>query len=195
LSRSSPAAFFIQELLELFPNTPSLTLAKKAYATAPEMWKDLEATRSMVRFYRGASGKGSRKHTKASRDFSKQLFNPFDFPASDEAEYLPYILPRDCKKILWLSDVHIPYHSLEALTAAVQVGIMEQVDTIFLAGDFMDFYGISTYEKDPRKRSFAGELEMGKVMLQKLRDIFPDQHIFFMVGNHEERLETEIVKD
>ena len=189
MSRSSPAAFFIQELLELFPNTPSLTLAKKAYATAPEMWKDLEATRSMVRFYRGASGKGSRKHTKASRDFSKQLFNPFDFPASDEAEYLPYILPRDCKKILWLSDVHIPYHSLEALTAAVQVGIMEQVDTIFLAGDFMDFYGISTYEKDPRKRSFAGELEMGKVMLQKLRDIFPDQHIFFMVGNHEERLE------
>ena len=53
----------------------------------------------------------------------------------------------------------------------------------------MDFYGISTYEKDPRKRSFAGELEMGKVMLEKLREIFPDQHIFFMVGNHEERLE------
>lgn len=134
------AALLVKQLLSLFPNTPTLTLAKKAYALHPEMWTDLESTRSMFRFYRGASGRGSRKHTKASRDFSKQLFNPFDFPASDEAEYLPYILPEDCKKILWLSDVHIPYHSLEALTDAVQVGIMEQVDTIFLAGDFMGTY-------------------------------------------------------
>jgi len=39
----------------MFPNSPSLTLAKKAYSLAPEMWKDLEATRSMVRFYRGAA--------------------------------------------------------------------------------------------------------------------------------------------
>jgi len=189
LKRQNPSALLIQELLEVFPNSPSLTLAKKAYSLAPELWRDLEATRSMVRFYRGASGKKSRQHSIASRDFSKKLFNPFDFPQSDEAEYLPYILPEDCRKILWLSDVHVPYHNLEALTAAVEIGIMEQADTIFLAGDFMDFYGISTYEKDARKRSFSGELEMGKTMLQKLRGIFPDQRFFFMVGNHEERLE------
>ena len=53
----------------------------------------------------------------------------------------------------------------------------------------MDFYGISTYEKDPRKRSFSGELEIGRQILARLRDAFPHQRFYFMVGNHEERLE------
>ena len=33
------------------------------------------------------------------------------------------------------------------------------------------------------------ELKTGKEMLLRIREVFPDQAIFFMVGNHEERLE------
>ena len=180
----------VKQLLTHFPNTPTLTLAKKAYEMHPVLWSDLEACRSMIRFYRGANGKKSRKGVALSpREFSKELFNPFNLPESDEAEYLPYLLPDMITKILWLSDVHVPYHSIEAVTAALEVGVMEQVDCIFLGGDFMDFYAISSYEKDPRKRSFMEELAMGKKMLLRIREVFPDQAIFFMVGNHEERLE------
>ena len=189
-SRSTPAASVVKQLLTHFPNTPTLTLAKKAYEMHPVLWSDLEACRSMIRFYRGANGKKSRKGVALSpREFSKELFNPFNLPESDEAEYLPYLLPDMITKILWLSDVHVPYHSIEAVTAALEVGVMEQVDCIFLGGDFMDFYAISSYEKDPRKRSFMEELAMGKEMLLRIREVFPDQAIFFMVGNHEERLE------
>ena len=187
--KQSPAAHLIKQLLSLFPNTPTLTLAKKAYDLHPEMWTDLESTRSMMRFYRGANGKASRKHALSSREFSKELFNPFNLPESDEAEYLPFHLPESISKILWMSDVHVPFHSIEAVTAALEVGVMEQVDCLFLGGDFMDFYAISSYEKDPRKRSFMEELKTGKEMLLRIREVFPDQAIFFMVGNHEERLE------
>ena len=74
-SKTSPAALLVQQMLTLFPNTPTLTLAKKAYQLHPELWTDLEATRSMIRFYRGASGKASRKHALSPREFSKELFN------------------------------------------------------------------------------------------------------------------------
>ena len=187
--KPTPAAILIKQLLTLFPNTPTLTLAKKAYSLHPELWTDLEGARSMIRFYRGASGKGSRGHQNHTRPFTKELFNPFNLPESDEAEYLPFILPDMSTKVLWMSDVHVPFHSIEAVTAALEVGVMEQVDCIFLGGDFMDFYAISSYEKDPRKRSFMEELKTGKEMLQRIREVFPEQAIFFLVGNHEERLE------
>lgn len=187
--KQSPAAIVAQQLLILYPDTPTLTLAKKAYSMHPEMWSDLEAARSMLRFYRGASGEQSRKNAISKRDFSTDLFNPFQLPESDESTYHAFLLPDLCRKILWMSDIHVPYHSIEAITTAIQVGLDEEVDTIFLGGDFMDFYAISSYEKDPRKRSFAQELEMGKEMLERIREVFPDQAIFYMIGNHEERLE------
>ena len=71
-----------------------------------------------------------------------------------------------------MSDVHVPFHSIEAVTAALELGVMEQVDCIFLGGDFMDFYSISSYEKDPRKRSFMEEIKTGKEMLKRIREVF-----------------------
>jgi len=185
----NPAHNLIKQLLTLFPNTPTLTLAKKAYSLHPELWTDVEGARSMVRYLRGARGSKMRKYAMKPRPFSHEHFNPFKLPASDEAEYLPFTLPEDCTKILWMSDVHVPFHSIEAVTAALELGVMEQVDCIFLGGDFMDFYSISTYEKDPTKRSFMEEIKTGKEMLKRIREVFPDQSIFFIVGNHEERLE------
>ena len=188
-NKPSPAHNLLKQLLTLFPNTPTLTLAKKAYSLHPELWTDVEGARNMIRYLRGARGSRLRKYAMKPRAFSHDHFNPFKLPASDEAEYLPYILPESCSKILWMSDVHVPFHSIEAVTAALELGVMEQVDCIFLGGDFMDFYSISSYEKDPRKRSFMEEIKTGKEMLKRIREVFPEQTIFFLVGNHEERLE------
>lgn len=187
--KASAAGIVIQQLLILYPDTPTLTLAKKAYSMHPELWRDVEGARDMLRYYRGAKGTGSRKETIAQREFSKDLFNPFKLPQSDEAEYHTFVLSDACSKILWLSDIHVPYHSIEAITTALQIGLEEKVDTVFIAGDFMDFYAISSYEKDPRKRSFAQEIELGKEMLERIREVFCDQEIFYMLGNHEERFE------
>ena len=61
-------------------------------------------------------------NTKAlsSREFSKELFNPFNLPESDEAEHLPFHLPESISKILWMSFVHVPFHSIEAVTAPLE---------------------------------------------------------------------------
>jgi len=187
----SPSWAYVHDTIARFPNTPSLTLAKKIMADEPSMFTTVEAARSAIRYFRGALGSKHRKHSDRtlSRDFDESMFNPFGLPSSDEAEFIPFVLPTDCRRVLGLYDVHVPFHSIEALTAAIQWGIDKRVDTVFLGGDFLDFYSLSSFEKDPRRRSFREELDTAKSVLEILRREFPDVRMYYQLGNHEERFE------
>jgi UDP-2,3-diacylglucosamine pyrophosphatase LpxH len=86
-----------------------------------------------------------------------------------------------------LSDIHVPYHSLEALTCAIKHLRENSIDCLILNGDIFDFYAISRHEKEKDLRDFAKEIEMGRNFLQKIRDIFPLIPIYYKMGNHENR--------
>ena len=86
-----------------------------------------------------------------------------------------------------LSDVHVPYHNIPALTAAITWAKERNPDTILLNGDTIDFYMISRFGKDPKKRSFGGELQSFAELIAALRSEFPSARIIFKDGNHEER--------
>ncbi len=86
--------------------------------------------------------------------------NPLDLPPSQEAHYKPFKLPINHNNILLLSDIHVPYHNIQALTLALKYGLENEVNTILLNGDVIDFYAISRFEKDPRKRNFGHEVLM-----------------------------------
>jgi predicted phosphodiesterase len=91
-------------------------------------------------------------------------------------------------KVLSLSDVHIPYHDERALTAAVEYGRKKfKPDVVLLLGDFADFYAVSRWEKDPKKRNFVSELGVVEDCLRWLRGAFPKARIIYKEGNHEER--------
>ena len=187
----SPAWAYVHDILQQYPNTPSLTLAKKIVSENPALFTTVEAARTAIRYFRGASGSSNRKHAdpKLLRPFDEALFNPFGLPDSDEVEYIPFILPDDCSRVLYLTDVHVPYHNIAALTAAIQYGIELKADSIFIGGDFLDFYSLSSFEKDPRRRSFKEELKTALELLEILRREFPKARIFYQLGNHEERFE------
>ncbi len=53
----------------------------------------------------------------------------------------------------------------------------------------MDFFGLSRFIKDPKKRSFAGELKMFKEFFQIIDKQFPNAKKIFKIANHEERYE------
>lgn len=115
--------------------------------------------------------------------------NPYRLPKSDESIYKPYILPKGLRRILVLPDIHVPYHSIDAITAAIDYGVANEADTVLINGDFLDCYSISTFEKDPYKRRFSEELELGKDIISTLRKVFPNAHFVYQLGNHEERYE------
>jgi predicted phosphodiesterase len=183
------------EALAKWPDLPNLTLARKLYEDNPEIYTTLDNARASVRYYRGASGSKKRANVKidnfqpAKQAIAMGIPNPFFLPESDEVEWEPYVIPKAVTRLLILSDVHIPYHNVEAVTLALQYGKDKNVNGIMLNGDILDFYGLSTFEKDPRKRRFSEELEMGRQFLRVLRKEFGGVPIYYKSGNHEMRYE------
>lgn len=180
----------VTQYLKDFPNAKSKTLAKKIYEENKEVFNSAESVRSTIRYYRGASGTNHRENIK-TRDFIN--YNPLELPPSEETEYLPYYLRRECKKILCLYDVHVPYHNIDALTTAIEYGKEKEVDTIYIGGDFLDCHQLSSFVKDPRKRSFKHELKTGREILSIIRREFPKAYIYYHMGNHEERYERYMI--
>lgn len=102
-------------------------------------------------------------------------------------EYTSLKITNDFKKVGILSDIHVPYHSLSALTCAIKYLREEKIDCLILNGDIFDFYAISRHEKEKDLRDFPREIEMGRNFLQKVRDLFPTIPIYYKMGNHENR--------
>lgn len=181
----------VLDYLVKYPKLPSRTLSLLIYSHHKIVFKNAEAIRAIIRYYRGSSGE-ARLSSLAVRDFLgfEGSCNPFDaLPEGLKSfdDWAPFIITG--KKALIISDIHVPYHDRESLMIALKKGKDEKADTIIINGDFCDFYSISFWEKDPRKRDFAGEVMACKVVLETIRRLFPKQKIIFKVGNHEERYE------
>lgn len=159
---------------------PTTKLARILYAKEPLTFKNVEDARY---FLRCIEGKGN-KNIIATHKTDDRPRNPYNLPESDETIYEPYKI--EATKLLVLSDIHIPYHSLSAVTAALDYGKKYKPDAILLNGDTLDFHGLSRYVRDPKKRNFAGELKMFEEFITILNKTFKCK-IIFKVGNHEER--------
>lgn len=180
----------VKNYLTKFPNTPNLTLAKKIYAENRLEFTDVEHARSVIRKWRGQSGDKKRKEIKDKVYFKEAgKLNPFKLPESYAVERKPFKLPLADNNILCLFDIHIPYQNNDALSIAFQYGLDNNVNTIFLGGDVLDFFQCSRFEKTPYKRSIAQEFDACREFLAALRNTFPTQNIYWLKGNHDERYE------
>jgi predicted phosphodiesterase len=177
----------VRPYLERFPNHGDLTLAKKIYKENPLVWRQIESVRYIVRALRGK--RESNYKDKSLHKAKTYDTNPYKLPESEEKERVPFTLPLACNNILLISDLHIPYHSIDAITAALDYGKKENINTILINGDLIDFYGCSRFEKDPRKRSIKHEFDTTKEFLRILRATFPKAIIYFNKGNHDVRYE------
>jgi predicted phosphodiesterase len=177
----------VRPYLERFPNHGDLTIAKKIYAEHPLLFKNVESVRTSIR---GIRGKHKNNYKDKSLHKAKSYdTNPYKLPESEEKERVPFTLPLACNNILLISDLHIPYHSIDAITAALDYGKKENVNTILINGDLIDFYGCSRFEKDPRKRSVKHEFDTTKEFLRILRATFTNAQIYWLKGNHDVRYE------
>jgi predicted phosphodiesterase len=58
----------------------------------------------------------------------------------------------------------------------------------------LDFFQISRFTKTKRKRSVAQELETARAILDSLNEAFPNVPIYFLQGNHDNRLELYLAE-
>lgn len=187
----------VKDYMRRFPDLPNKALARKIFQDDPVLFRDVEQIRGRIRYYRGQCGSLNRKN-KSDNSFDMKpaenaikmgVPNPYGLPKSEEASFKPFKIPRGNNRILILSDIHFPYHNVEALTAALRYGEEKKVNAVILNGDTLDCYQLSRFSKDPRKRSFASELEDCRNFLEMLKNTF-NCPIYFKLGNHEERYEA-----
>jgi predicted phosphodiesterase len=184
--KEHPTTKIVKQYLRKFPNTPTRTLAKVLHKDYPQVFVAEDSARSTIRSLRDLLN--NKKITdKEFVNQKKHSLNPFQLPESEAKEYSQYIIPEGNNRILFLSDIHIPYHNVEALTLALKYGKEKKINTIYLNGDIMDCYQASHHEKDVLKRSLAFEIEQTREFLQTLKKHFPECKIYFKEGNHEKR--------
>src|SRR6266496_167409 len=180
------------DLLSRFPKAPTKTLARMAYKAHPSVWLNLDNARSYFRHRRGAHGQKNRAETADKSHFRtpQKPGDPFGRMPPQLREFedwgpVKFLGPL---RALIISDLHIPYYDREATICALKYGQELGADTILLNGDVADFFALSFWENDPRKRDFPQEIRDTKDFLRSVRDLFPKARIIYKLGNHEERM-------
>lgn len=176
----------VKEYRTKYPDYPNKKLARIIYKENPLVFNNEESIRSALRNLEGQNGSLNR-----ARNPDKSLYredarplNPYNLPESFAEERKPFKLPKSCNNILLISDLHIPYHIIEAVNVAIDYGIQHKVNCIFINGDLIDNHQVSRFESDPRKRSVKQEFDATKQFLVSLRKVFPDASIYWLKGNH-----------
>jgi predicted phosphodiesterase len=190
----------ISEIVESYMNEMDVdfsnrTLARKIVNENPGLFpvssqKEIDSVRSMIRYRRAAKGDKNRDKEGVMEEFIREEMTPSEYMRgfirkADPAPERVWRLPADLKSTLVLSDLHIPHHEEDAINISLDYGFKNNVDSIYLNGDLVDFYKISNFSKDPKKRRVQEEIEMTIDFLDGVVGL--GLPVFWKMGNHEDR--------
>lgn len=97
------------------------------------------------------------------------------------------------EKVMVISDLHIPFIDFKAFDVMMSYAEDYEPNTLVIAGDLVDFYRLSKFDKDPtRKDSTQDEIDLAKEYLYEIRNRLPTTHIVLQKGNHESRIQTSL---
>lgn len=98
------------------------------------------------------------------------------------------------QRIVQINDLHIPYHDKKTIEVFLKFLKDVKIDKLVIAGDLLDFYELSTFDKDPkRKFTIQDEIDQCFEVLKEFKKYCPEIH--FIKGNHESRLKRFLWKN
>jgi predicted phosphodiesterase len=98
------------------------------------------------------------------------------------------------QKIVQINDLHIPFHDKKTIEVFLKFLKDVKIDKLVIAGDLLDFYELSTFDKDPmRKYSIQDEIDKCYYVLKEFKKYCSEIH--FIKGNHEDRLRRFLWKN
>jgi UDP-2,3-diacylglucosamine pyrophosphatase LpxH len=88
-----------------------------------------------------------------------------------------------------MGDLHVPYHDRVALGAVRQFVRELEPTHVYLSGDLLDFYALSSFNRDPRRiTGLQEEIDEIRVVLDGLQKDASGAEFAWLDGNHEYRL-------
>lgn len=96
---------------------------------------------------------------------------------------------------LFIPDLHSPHHDSVAYNLMLDYAQDFKPDEIVILGDWFDCYSVSRFDKSPERMVLAleDELAVGIDLIQALMTRLKPKHLYFVEGNHENRI-TRYVK-
>lgn len=99
------------------------------------------------------------------------------------------------EKVVFIGDIHIPFHEEKIIKTVIKFIHSFKPNHIFLLGDVLDFYSISSYDKEPsRITSLQTDINITKDLLKTIRKDNKNSEITYLEGNHEHRLQKYLWK-
>lgn len=97
----------------------------------------------------------------------------------------------DGTKMIVLPDIHVPAHNKKLLWAVLEFCKDYQPHIVIVIGDVADIFALSRWSPPPRvAKDAANELKQTRRVLDKIIEISGCVHLFYIIGNHENRLRT-----
>lgn len=180
----------VAEYLNKLPKRMSRSaMARVIYRENKIVFDSPEHVRKIILYVVGQRGDKQRKMNPDKSNYQPaRTPSIYEFlPKSECDSYEPYQIKQS--KILLISDIHIPFHDVNAVKIALEYGKQKGVNCILIGGDLLDFTSISRHDKDWRQRSVIHEINQAREFLKGLRKMFPNVKIVFKEGNHDERYE------
>jgi predicted phosphodiesterase len=180
--KSKPRSKLVLQILDKYPDWPSLTLAKMIFAEHGHLFSSIDAIRTVIRYHRQATGDDNRrwkKDEKRVRSFLPQL------PIEESQDYKPLILDPKNNNIGVISDLHIPNHRNAPIDIALQHFERMKANTILINGDLLDNTPYTKFLTPPQAKDAKKFLEKAEMFLEGLRDRFPKARIIWLEGNHD----------
>lgn len=108
---------------------------------------------------------GEEKEVKTSRN-GKISYTVPDIPPIVEREF-------DNSRILVISDLHIPYHHVDALEFLAYLAEKYSPTRVICLGDELDKHAMSFHASDPDLKSAGDELKASLPIIKELQEMFP----------------------
>lgn len=97
------------------------------------------------------------------------------------------------EKVVGLYDLHVPFHDRRAFQSALAFVRHVKPHRVVIGGDWLDFYQLSRFINDPgRKLQLQDDIDACRACVAELRRCARGAKIFYLLGNHEARLQKHL---
>lgn len=90
------------------------------------------------------------------------------------------------------SDIHIPFQDNDAVESFIKYCKEKKPEVIVLNGDVLDMFMLSKFTKGEGRNPLE-EVTMCRELLASVRNACPNAEIYYVIGNHENRLEKYVL--
>jgi predicted phosphodiesterase len=103
---------------------------------------------------------------------------------------------EDTEIVVFLSDVHVPYHDVAAVQSAVRLLRKVRPHTVVVNGDMNDFFQLSRFNTEAERMDhLQEEIDEANSLRAAIRKACPDARFIENDGNHDTRIRSYVAQN